>query len=149
MDSGASHFGDRRVDEAGRFLHDRLVRRGPRGISVRSVGGNRAGEVRIGRFLRNGKVPVEIAVEAEAGALLGLVATQVIERSGGEKASKHAPLRDKQSRRWLDGMRESARLGGWTGYYGKPGPVVMLKGLYEFRTIQLGYNLALAGAGDV
>ena len=42
-----------------------------------------------------------------------------------------------------------ARLGGWTGYYGKPGPVVMLKGLYEFRAIQLGYNLALARAGNV
>ncbi|MDE0410466.1 MAG: transposase, partial [Alphaproteobacteria bacterium] len=42
-----------------------------------------------------------------------------------------------------------ARLGGWTGYYGKPGPVVMLKGLYEFRAIQLGYNLALATAGNV
>ena len=42
-----------------------------------------------------------------------------------------------------------ARLGGWTGYYGKPGPVVMLKGLYEFRTIQLGYNLALARARHV
>ena len=137
---------------AGRFLHDCLVRRGTRGISVRSVGGSRAGEVRIGRFLRNGKVTVEkvveqavrgtagrvaglhvlaiqdttnfrdsgggtgvvghatIAVEAEAGALLGLAATQVIERSGGEKASKHAPLCDKQSRRWLDGMQESARL---------------------------------------
>ncbi|MCY4318850.1 MAG: hypothetical protein OXE76_06605 [Alphaproteobacteria bacterium] len=40
-----------------------------------------------------------------------------------------------------------ARLGGWTGYYSKP--VVMLKGLYEFRNIQLGYNLALAGAGDM
>ena len=42
-----------------------------------------------------------------------------------------------------------ARLGGWTGYYGKPGPVVMLKGLYEFRNIQLGYNLALTGDRDV
>ena len=152
MDSEGSHFGDRRVDEAGQFLHDRLVRRGPRGISVRGVGGTRAGEVRIGRFLRNAKVTVEkvveqaargtagrvaglhvlaiqdttsfrdsgggtgvvghatIAVEAEAGALLGLVGTQVIERSGGEKASKHAPLRDKQSWRWIEGMEESARL---------------------------------------
>ena len=152
MDSEGSHFGDRRVDEAGRFLHDRLVRRGPRGISVRGVGGTRAGEVRIGRFLRNAKVTVEkvveqaargtagrvaglhvlaiqdttsfrdsgggtgvvghatIAVEAEAGALLGLVGTQVIARAGGEKAAKQAPLRDKQSWRWIEGMEESARL---------------------------------------
>ena len=35
-----------------------------------------------------------------------------------------------------------ARLGGWTGYYGKPGPVVMLRGLYEFRAIQHGWTLA-------
>ncbi|MDE2790511.1 MAG: hypothetical protein OXI81_08830 [Paracoccaceae bacterium] len=35
-----------------------------------------------------------------------------------------------------------ARLGGWTGYYGKPGPVVMLRGLYQFRAIQLGYEIA-------
>lgn len=35
-----------------------------------------------------------------------------------------------------------ARLGGWTGYYGKPGPVVMLKGLHEFRAIKHGWSLA-------
>ena len=35
-----------------------------------------------------------------------------------------------------------ARLGGWTGYYGKSGPVVMLRGLYQFRAIQLGYGIA-------
>jgi hypothetical protein len=35
-----------------------------------------------------------------------------------------------------------ARLGGWTGYYGKPGPVVMLRGLYHFRAMQHGWNIA-------
>ena len=35
-----------------------------------------------------------------------------------------------------------ARLGGWTGYYGKPGPVVMLRGLHRFRAIQHGWSLA-------
>lgn len=35
-----------------------------------------------------------------------------------------------------------ARLGGWTGYYGKPGPVVMLRGLHQFRAIQHGWSLA-------
>lgn len=35
-----------------------------------------------------------------------------------------------------------ARLGGWTGYYGKPGPIVMLKGLHQFRTMQQGWSLA-------
>ena len=61
-------FGDRRVDRSCRFLHDRLVRHGPRGISIRRLGGSRAGEVRIGRFLRNDKVTVEkIVAQAAAG----------------------------------------------------------------------------------
>ncbi len=34
-----------------------------------------------------------------------------------------------------------ARLGGWNCCHGKPGPVVMLRGLYRFRAIQLGYDL--------
>jgi hypothetical protein len=35
-----------------------------------------------------------------------------------------------------------ARLGGWTGYYGKPGPKVMRIGLADFRAIKHGYTLA-------
>lgn len=35
-----------------------------------------------------------------------------------------------------------ARLGGWTGYYGKPGPVVMLRGLHQFRAMQHGWRIA-------
>ncbi len=35
-----------------------------------------------------------------------------------------------------------ARLGGWTGYYGKPGPIVMLRGLHTFRAIQQGWVMA-------
>ncbi len=34
-----------------------------------------------------------------------------------------------------------ARLGGWTGYYGKPGPVVMLAGWLEFQARKRGANL--------
>ncbi len=34
-----------------------------------------------------------------------------------------------------------ARLGGWTGYYGKPGPIVILRGLIQFRAIHHGWNL--------
>ena len=34
-----------------------------------------------------------------------------------------------------------ARLGGWTGYYGKPGPIVMLRGLHTFRAIQLAWTM--------
>jgi hypothetical protein len=36
-----------------------------------------------------------------------------------------------------------ARLGGWTGYYGKPGPKVMRIGLAEFRAIKLGATLRI------
>jgi len=36
-----------------------------------------------------------------------------------------------------------ARLGGWTGYYGKPGPQVMRRGLQDFRAIKYGTALAL------
>jgi len=34
-----------------------------------------------------------------------------------------------------------ARLGGWTGYYGKPGPIVMFKGLIRFNDIKHGMDL--------
>lgn len=34
-----------------------------------------------------------------------------------------------------------ARLGGWTGYYGKPGPVVMLSGLIRFKAMRHGWTL--------
>jgi hypothetical protein len=36
-----------------------------------------------------------------------------------------------------------ARLGGWTGYYGKPGSQVMRRGLEEFRAIRYGATLGL------
>lgn len=34
-----------------------------------------------------------------------------------------------------------ARLGGWTGYYGKPGPVVILQGYIQFKAIHHGWSL--------
>jgi hypothetical protein len=43
-------------------LHDRLVEVGGRGVRVRRLGGNRAGEIRLTRFLRNPSVsPAEMA----------------------------------------------------------------------------------------
>jgi hypothetical protein len=36
-----------------------------------------------------------------------------------------------------------ARLGGWTGYYGKPGPKVMRIGLAAFHAVKYGASLAL------
>ena len=41
-----------------------------------------------------------------------------------------------------------ARLGGWTGYYGKPGPVVMLQGWLEFQAIKRGANLMMRHVKD-
>ena len=35
-----------------------------------------------------------------------------------------------------------ARLGGWTGYYGKPGPKVMRRGLEDFHRIKFGTTLS-------
>ena len=150
MDSEASHFGDRRVDEAGRFLHAGSSGAVPGAFPCAAWAGPAPGRCASGGFCGTGRSVAKvveqaargtagrvaglhvldtgttnfrnsgggtgvvghatIAVEAEAGALLGLVAAQVIERSGGQKASKPASPCDKQSRRWLDGMQESARL---------------------------------------
>jgi hypothetical protein len=37
-----------------------------------------------------------------------------------------------------------ARLGGWTGYYGKPGPIVMLEGWLEIQAAKRALNLIAA-----
>jgi hypothetical protein len=51
----------------GAFLHRRLTADGSKGISVRQLGGGRAGEMRITRFLHNPKVTVsEMAATAKA-----------------------------------------------------------------------------------
>jgi Transposase DDE domain len=46
-----------------------------------------------------------------------------------------------------------ARLGGWTGYYGKPGPIVMLAGWHKFQhgkyAIALSQNIPKAARADV
>lgn len=42
-----------------------------------------------------------------------------------------------------------ARLGGWTGYYGKPGPIVMLDGWQQFQAAKRGVSLLLAAVDDV
>jgi hypothetical protein len=34
-----------------------------------------------------------------------------------------------------------ARLGGWNAYYGKPGPIIMLRGLTQFHAIKHGWSL--------
>ena len=134
-------------------MHERLVTVGPGGVSVRALGGNRAGEIRLTRFLRNRKVTVgeifavaaagtaarvagrhvlaiqdttslrddgagrslvahpTIAVEAETGALVGLVHGEMVLRTGGLRARRKARAFDeKQGRRWLSGAEAAAGL---------------------------------------
>ncbi len=122
-------------------------------MAVRSLGGGRAGEIRVTRFLRNGKVSAAaivaeaaartamrvagrhvlaihdttslrddggqhsiqahpmIAVDAESGALLGLLHADFLRREGGKRESRKARgLDDKESRRWLDGAEAAAGL---------------------------------------
>lgn len=130
-----------------------LVDVGRSGVSVRRVGGCRAGEIRITRFLRNPRVSpsemvahalartarlavgrhvlaiqdtttlrddggrvslnqhVMIAVDAEDGAVLGLVDAVCLSRSGGKKATRSKrPFAAKESRRWLDAAGRAAAL---------------------------------------
>lgn len=66
---------------------------------VRSAGGG-------GLYLH----PV-IAVDADEGALLGLVHAEFLSREDGERSGRRAkPVQDKQSRRWLDGADKAARV---------------------------------------
>ena len=53
MDLALGRFGDRRLEKRGADLLARLVAHGARGVRVRRFGGDRAGEIRITRFLRN------------------------------------------------------------------------------------------------
>jgi len=135
------------------FLLDRLVAVGRFGVRVRVLGGDRAGEIRITRFLRNERVSAgemvasagartaglvtgrhvlaiqdttslrddgkghslvlhpTIAVDAEDGALLGLVHAELLRRAGGLKAARKVrPLTEKQSLRWLNGTAAAGEL---------------------------------------
>lgn len=53
----------RTAGKGGAFLHGRLVAHGGRGVSVRALGGNRAGEMRIARFLHNRRVTAAAMME--------------------------------------------------------------------------------------
>ncbi|MGY3035619.1 hypothetical protein ACVIIV_004789 [Bradyrhizobium sp. USDA 4354] len=131
----------------------RLISVGQSGISVRRVGGDRAGEIRITRFLRNRRVTPEemvttarlrtaglvrgrhvlaiqdtttlrddgkldslnlhamVAVDADDGALLGLVDATFLKHVGGKKRRRAVrAFADKESRRWLDATLTAAEL---------------------------------------
>ncbi len=127
---------------------------GGSGIRVRVLGGDRAGEIRLTRFLRNEAVVVEemvatasartsgrcagrhvlalqdtttvrsnfsgggglqlhptLAVDADDGAVLGLVEALFLQRSSGRKGQrKKLPFSAKESRRWLEGTEAAGRV---------------------------------------
>jgi hypothetical protein len=119
---------------------------------VRRLGGGRAGEIRLTRFLRNAAVTPEemartaglatqprctgrhvlaiqdttvvrseggggwylhaaLAVDAEDGAILGLIGGQFLSRDKGRKDQRrNLPIEDKESYRWLRGADLAAQL---------------------------------------
>ncbi|HYC05032.1 MAG TPA: IS4 family transposase [Azospirillaceae bacterium] len=125
---------------------------GGRGVRVRRLGGDRAGEIRLTRFLRNPSVsPAEmaasaarrtaercagrpvlaiqdttvvrsegggglyvhgvLAVDAEDGAILGLIDGRFLSRSGGQKALRRCrPIEEKESERWIEGAERTAEV---------------------------------------
>ena len=133
-------------------MHTRLVAVGGVGIRVRRLGGNRAGEIRLTRFLRNEAVTTEemvetaglrtagccvgrqvlaiqdttvvrskgggglylhpvLAVDAEDGAILGLVHAEFMSRDQGLKETRRErPVSEKESQRWLDGADKAAEV---------------------------------------
>ena len=149
MTAGLGVFEDKRLDRTGVFLLSRLVGTGGRSVVVRRLGGNRAGETRLTRFLRDDAVTVEemlaeaarrtatrstgrhvlaiqdtasvrseggggsflhavVAVDAEDGALLGLVGGQFLERASGQRGKRRSLPVEKESFRWLQGAEEAA-----------------------------------------
>jgi Transposase DDE domain len=134
----------------GAYLLGRLVESGGRRVRVRRLGGSRAGEMRLTRFLRNEAVSLEemlaeaaartaercqgrqvlaiqdttvlrstggggdylhvvLAVDAEDGAILGLIGGQFLARSSGRRAERRAAgIEEKESFRWLEGADQAA-----------------------------------------
>lgn len=134
----------------GAFLLDRLIASGSRRLRVRRLGGNRAGEIRLTRLLRNESFSCEemlaeaagrtadrctgrhvlaiqdttvlrseggggeylhavLALDAQDGAILGLIDGCFLERKGGRRAARRsAPIEEKESFRWLEGADQAA-----------------------------------------
>jgi len=67
MELSLGHFGDRRLAACGAALLGRMMASAGIGVSARRLGGDRAGEVRFGRFLGNPRVmPQEMIATAAA-----------------------------------------------------------------------------------
>jgi len=146
-------FGDRRLEAGWVLLQDRLLETAQQGVQVRTLGGNRANEMRIRRFLHNPSVTPEnmietalahtstlvsgrhilaiqdttslrddgkqsghylhpmIAVDADDGTLLGVVAASFLLRRGAQAIHcNKRPFAEKESARWLEATQEAAKL---------------------------------------
>lgn len=73
MQQDLGRFGDRRLQNGGADFLARLMEIGPSGARVRPLGGDRAGEVRFGRFLHNERVTHEEMIATAAAHTMGLV----------------------------------------------------------------------------
>ena len=74
MLSSLGYFGDKRLEKGGAFLLQRLCALGPQGISLRTLGGELAGEVRLRRLLDNPQVTTAEMVATARADLLERVA---------------------------------------------------------------------------
>lgn len=150
MELSLGRFGDRRLEKCGDYLLSRLVASGGRKVRVRHLGSDRAGEMRLTRFLRNEAVTTTemlaeasartaercagrrvlaiqdttvlrsaggggsylhavIAVDAEDGAILGLIDGQFLERTKGRRTVRRSEgIEAKESFRWLEGADQAA-----------------------------------------
>jgi hypothetical protein len=81
-----------------------------------------------------GKCPLEMAFDPDDRPVLETVSASLEGKTTRQK-NPHPPG-SLAFAAWV-----LARLGGWTGYYGKPGPVVMLRGLVQFQGIKHGWDL--------
>lgn len=108
----------------GAFLLERLVASSGRGIRVRRLGGNRAGEIRLTRFLRNEAVtPAAMVAEASARLaercrgrpVLAIQDTTVVRSAGGGGLYLHACIAIDEADGALLGLAQAAFLGRTQG----------------------------------
>jgi hypothetical protein len=84
--------------------------------------------------------PLEDAFEADDIPLIEAFCTQLEGKT--ERQKNPHPRGTLAYAAWV-----CARLGGWTGYYGKPGPIVMLRGWRDIQAAKAGWTLALINPG--
>jgi hypothetical protein len=82
----------------------------------------------------NTEQPIEAVFEADDQSILEAVGTKLEGKTARQK-NPH-PKGSLAYAVWV-----IARLGGWDGYYGKPGPMVIRRGLHDYQQIKYGATL--------